>query len=212
MPKSLKLKPAPAPQVIEELRPGQSIDLLKELHILTREGKLNQDTRRKLKQVYHLYQFIEPLLNDAFARKPSPSLADHGAGKSYLGFILYDLFFNVAHAGQKTGGRVYGVETRPELVEKSQHLARALGFDRMTFLNLSVLESTTSAALPALVITPTVGKSKAEATSIPVPLRIEAVSGTHDPGTIAALKPYLMASSTWAIISCRVEPTSILVC
>ena len=70
MPKPLKLKPAPAPQVIEELRPGQSIDLLKELHILTREGKLNQDTRRKLKQVYHLYQFIEPLLNDAFARKP----------------------------------------------------------------------------------------------------------------------------------------------
>ncbi|MDP1566372.1 MAG: SAM-dependent methyltransferase, partial [Polaromonas sp.] len=48
-------KPA---QVIEEIRPGQSIELLKELHILTREGKLNQDTRRKLKQVYHLYQFI----------------------------------------------------------------------------------------------------------------------------------------------------------
>ena len=63
MPKPIKSKPAPAPQVIEELRPGQSIELLKELHILTREGKLNQDSRRKLKQVYHLYQFIEkPLL------------------------------------------------------------------------------------------------------------------------------------------------------
>ena len=36
-------------------------DRLKELHILTRDGKLNQDTRRKLKQVYHLYQFIEPV-------------------------------------------------------------------------------------------------------------------------------------------------------
>ena len=52
----------PSGQVVEELRPGQSIELLKELHILTREGRLNQDTRRKLKQVYHLYQFIEPLL------------------------------------------------------------------------------------------------------------------------------------------------------
>ena len=50
-------KSAPAAQVIEELRPGQSIELLKELHILTREGKLNQDTRRKLKQVYHLSCF-----------------------------------------------------------------------------------------------------------------------------------------------------------
>ena len=92
-------KPVPAAQVIEELRPGQSIELLKELHILTREGKLNQDTRRKLKQVYHLYQFIEPLLNEVAAEKADFSLADHGAGKSYLGFILYDLFFNVAHRG-----------------------------------------------------------------------------------------------------------------
>ncbi|MEK6296215.1 MAG: SAM-dependent methyltransferase, partial [Paraburkholderia tropica] len=47
-----------------EIRPNQSIELLKELHILTRDGKMNQDSRRKLKQVYHLFQFIEPLLND----------------------------------------------------------------------------------------------------------------------------------------------------
>ena len=151
MPKPIKLKPAPAPQVIEELRPGQSIDLLQELHILTREGKLNQDTRRKLKQVYHLYQFIEPLLNDAFACKLSPSVADHGAGKSYLGFSLYDLFFNVAHRGEKTTGHIYGIETRAELVAKSRELAQRLGFARMSFLNLSVQEATASAELPPVV-------------------------------------------------------------
>ena len=43
-----------------EIRPGQSVELLKQLHILTRDGKMNQDSRRKLKQVYHLYHFIEP--------------------------------------------------------------------------------------------------------------------------------------------------------
>ena len=47
-----------------DIRPEQSVELLKELHILTREGKLNQDSRRKLKQIYHLYQFIEPLLGE----------------------------------------------------------------------------------------------------------------------------------------------------
>ena len=47
-----------------DIRPGQSIELLKALHILTRDGKMNQDSRRKLKQVYHLFQFIEPLLKD----------------------------------------------------------------------------------------------------------------------------------------------------
>ena len=144
-------KPA---QVIEELRPGQSIELLKELHILTREGKLNQDTRRKLKQVYHLYQFIEPLLNEVnevSASGKSFTLAAHGAGKSYLGFILYDLFFNVAHAGQPPAGHIYGIETRAELVEKSRALATRLGFANMSFLNLSVQEATTSAELPATV-------------------------------------------------------------
>ena len=134
--------------VIDALRPGQSIELLKELHILTRDGKLNQDTRRKLKQVYHLYQFIEPLLTAAAGQSANPTLADHGAGKSYLGFILYDLYFNVARAGQSPAGHIYGIETRAELVDKSRALALRLGFGGMTFLNASVLEATTSSALP----------------------------------------------------------------
>ena len=52
---------ASAPELTPEVRSGQSVELLKQLHILTREGKLNQDSRRKLKQVYHLFQFIEKL-------------------------------------------------------------------------------------------------------------------------------------------------------
>ena len=61
-PSKLAITKAQAPHEQLDLRPGQSIELLKALHILTREGKINQDSRRKLKQVYHLFQFIEPLL------------------------------------------------------------------------------------------------------------------------------------------------------
>ncbi len=131
-----------------EIRPGQSIELLKQLHILTRDGKLNQDSRRKLKQVYHLYQFIEPLLADALAERPDVELVDHGAGKSYLGFILYDLFFK-AHA---PAGRIHGIETRDELVMSSRRLADKLGFSAgMRFQNLSVADSITSDRLPARI-------------------------------------------------------------
>ena len=130
-------------EVLSELRPGQSVELLKELHILTREGRLNQDSRRKLKQVYHLYQFIEKLLRELPADGAEATLADHGAGKSYLGFIVYDLFFKDRH-----GGHVYGIETRADLVEKSRALAARLGFERMSFLNLTVAESAGSSALP----------------------------------------------------------------
>ena len=130
-----------------EVRPGQSIELLKELHILTRDGKMNQDSRRKLKQVYHLFQFIEPLLQQVKDERGRVTLVDHGAGKSYLGFILYDLFFK----GRENGGHIYGIETREELVQKSTELAARLGFPGMSFLNLSVAESTESDKLPATI-------------------------------------------------------------
>jgi hypothetical protein len=128
---------------IPEIKPGQSVELLKELHILTRDGKLNQDSRRKLKQVYHLFHFIEPLLDEVLSEKRNIALADHGAGKSYLGFIIYDLFMKERKAGQ-----IYGIEAREELVIKSQMLAAKLGFARMAFLNLSVEESINSPQLP----------------------------------------------------------------
>ena len=128
------------------LRPGQSIELLKELHILTRDGKLNQDSRRKLKQVAHLCQFIEPLLDEVLGRQDTLLLADHGAGKSYLGFILYDLFLK-----DRPGAHIYGIETRDALVEKSRDLAARLGFTRMSFLNETVTESITTATLPARI-------------------------------------------------------------
>ncbi len=129
---------------LDEMKDGQSIELLKELHILTRDGKINQDSRRKLKQIYHLYHFIEPLLQDLQETKSPLQLVDHGAGKSYLGFIIYDLFFkNLAGLGH-----IYGIETRDELVKKSQELQKKLQFDRMSFLNVSVADSTTSEKIP----------------------------------------------------------------
>lgn len=131
-----------APALAPDIRPDQSVELLKELHILTREGRLNQDSRRKLKQVYHLFQFVEKLLEELPA-DADITLADHGAGKSYLGFIIYDLFFKA-----RDTGHIYGIETRTELVQKSRDLASRLGFGRMAFLNLSVAASASSAELP----------------------------------------------------------------
>ena len=128
---------------LPELRPGQSVELLKELHILTREGKLNQDSRRKLKQVGHLVQFIEKIVGELEPQGEQLTLADHGAGKSYLGFILYDLLLKA-----QGSGTVYGIETRPELVDRSRALAERLGFERMRFLNIAAADAAHDSALP----------------------------------------------------------------
>jgi hypothetical protein len=145
MPKTKARSAAPPQDPAQQLdlRPGQSIELLKALHILTRDGRINQDSRRKLKQVHHLYQFIEKRLQELPDTEHGPTLADHGAGKSYLGFIVYDLFFKAL-----SKGTIYGIETRKELVDASTALAAQLGFERMRFLNVSAADAAHHPELP----------------------------------------------------------------
>src|ERR1700749_904024 len=99
---------------VGDLWPGQSVALLKALHILTHNGGLNADSRRKLKQVQHLAQLIRPAIDESLKEKDQPVLADLGAGKSYLGLVLYDLYF--APAGR---GEVIAVENQAHLIETS---------------------------------------------------------------------------------------------
>src|SRR3712207_9061882 len=67
-----------APQVKRELLPDQSPALLRELHLLTREGHLNADALRKLKQVNHLMGLLRPAMEDLQGRYPAPVLVDAG--------------------------------------------------------------------------------------------------------------------------------------
>ena len=121
---------------IAELWPGQSVPLLKALHILTHNGGLNADSRRKLKQVQHLAQLIKPAIDASLKEKSEPVLADLGAGKSYLGFVLYDLYF-----GPAGRGRVIAVEARPELVKTAKKIADDSGFARMEFVSGQIAET-----------------------------------------------------------------------
>jgi len=133
-----------AHEVARELAPGQSTALLKELHLLTREGDLNADALRKLKQVNHLVRLLQPALDDVLARFGDPAIVDCGAGKGYLGFILHELF--VGPAGK---GTVLGVEARPELASAAEERARRLGYARMRFVAAEVDEA--DGELPARV-------------------------------------------------------------
>ncbi|MDF1561907.1 MAG: SAM-dependent methyltransferase [Deltaproteobacteria bacterium] len=112
--------------VAAELDPGQSKALLQSLHLLDRNGNLQADTRRKLKQVNHLIRLLAPALEDAFERHEEPLFLDAGAGNVYLGFVLYELYFQ-----PRGRGRVLAVEPRPELVAQARERAAKLGFERL---------------------------------------------------------------------------------
>lgn len=115
---------------IAELWPGRSTELLKSLHILTRDGKLNQDSRRKLKQVRHLVQLITPHLDGLV------NIADLGAGKSYLGFMLYDLYLR-----ERADTRLWAVDQRRELISACQLIASRSKFDRISFVPKSIIDA-----------------------------------------------------------------------
>jgi hypothetical protein len=132
-------KPPPSPLADPDVPAGMSIELLKDLHLLTREGQLNADARRKLKQIRHLVGLLKPALDEAYAAHPTPVVVDCGAGKSYLGFLLSALV--VGPAGR---GELYAVESRPELVAAAAERARRFGHQRFHFVGGEIA----GAALP----------------------------------------------------------------
>lgn len=142
--------PAPKDDEIAQLWPGSSHDLLKALHILTPDGRLNQDSRRKLKQVLHLVQLLRPTLERLAAEEPEPLIADLGAGKSYLGLILYDLIL-----GPSGHGRLAAIDIREDLAATAGKIAREAGFTRARFTAAPIDDVKADAALdgqrPALV-------------------------------------------------------------
>jgi hypothetical protein len=126
-----------AKQVRRELLPAQSTALLRELHLLTREGHLNADALRKLKQVNHLVGLITPALEDVHERVAEPVLADLGSGSAYLGFVIYELFLKAWGKGA-----LLNVETRADLVTRAKERAAKLGFDRMQFAQAAADQAT----------------------------------------------------------------------
>jgi hypothetical protein len=113
-----------------------SVALLQDLHLLTREGKLNADARRKLKQIRHLVGLLRPALDEALAHHADPAVVDCGAGKSYLGFLLYELVL-----GPAGRGAIHSIESRAELVESARERARRFGHDRFRFVEAAIAEA-----------------------------------------------------------------------
>ena len=140
------------PNPRRQLLPGQSEALLRELHLVGRDGKLQADTLRKLKQVNHLVQLLAPALADVSERHLHPVLLDAGAGNAYLGFILYELFLREGEA------ELWSVETRPDLVARAKDRAARLGFSRMRFVE---------APLGELIAAPAPAPPLPEATGVP---------------------------------------------
>ncbi len=109
----------------------------RELHLLGRDGALHADSLRKLKQVNHLVQLLEPALLDVRQRHPDGVLVDAGAGNAYLAFVLYELFLRDPEAREV----LYCVEPREDLRRRAEERASKLGFERMKFVQAELAQA-----------------------------------------------------------------------
>lgn len=166
-------------EVMAELLPGAAPDataeLLKDLHLLTRDGDLNADARRKMKQIRHLLQLLAPAVDDVLARHADPVIVDCGAGKSYLGFLMY-----VTRLAREAQGRLISIESRPELVTATNERAARFGATRMTAV-------------------------AGDIASAPLPERVHVVTALHacDTATDDALVRAVRANADWiAVVPC----------
>jgi Methyltransferase domain len=124
------------PRADPDVPQGMSVELLQDLHLLTRDGKLNADARRKLKQIRHFVGLLRPAVDDALERQASPTFVDCGAGKSYLGFLLYELLL-----GPAGRGTLFAVESRAELVNAATARAARYGHERFRFVAAAIADA-----------------------------------------------------------------------
>ncbi len=101
---------------------------LRELGILSQEGKIRKDGQRKFKQINKYIEILSGLIEETF-EKEELTVLDVGSGKGYLTFALYDYLKNTL----RKKPQIAGIELRKNLVDLTNDLAEKCQFDQLQF-------------------------------------------------------------------------------
>lgn len=109
------------------IRVDQAAPLLREIGILTADGKLKNDMIRKYNQIDHYVELVAPM----FERDDSEEilLLDCACGKSYLSFVMNYYLHEVLHRRC----RVIGIDINEHVIDASRAMAKRLGYHNMKF-------------------------------------------------------------------------------
>jgi SAM-dependent methyltransferase len=108
---------------------GQANDLLKEIGVLTKDGKIKNDKIRKYNQIDHFVELIDGLLKE-IEFKDSITVLDCACGKSYLSFVLNYYIKEVL----KKKCYFVGIDYSDTVIKASKKMADNLGYKNMEFI------------------------------------------------------------------------------
>ncbi len=111
------------------VNPSRAGKLLRELGVLTQDGKVKNDKVRKYNQVDYFLELMNGVLKD-IPQKEEMLILDCACGKSYLSFIMNYYLTEVL----RRKCRFIGVDFSETVIEASKKTAENLGYKNMTFI------------------------------------------------------------------------------
>ena len=111
------------------LEEGIYVPFLKDLGVMTEEGKVVRSRTDKFRQINRFLEFIEDILPQLDADREL-TILDFGCGKSYLTFAMYYYL----HDLKGYDIRIIGLDLKKEVIEHCARLAEIYGYEKLNFL------------------------------------------------------------------------------
>ena len=105
------------------------VPFLKDLGVMTEEGKVVRSRFDKFRQINRFLEFIEDILPE-LDRDRELTIVDFGCGKSYLTFAMYYYL----HERKGYDIRIIGLDLKREVIAHCSELGRKYGYEKLTFL------------------------------------------------------------------------------
>lgn len=110
------------------IKVGKADALLKEIGIMSKEGKIKNNKIRKYNQIDHYVELLEGVL-DSLPKNKVITILDCGCGKSYLTFVLNYYLTEI----KRRKCKFIGLDISEGVINSSKEMAKNLGYRNMEF-------------------------------------------------------------------------------
>lgn len=111
------------------LKEGEDIPFLKDLGVMTAEGKIVNSRYDKFRQINRYLEYIRDVL-PYLPKDREITILDFGCGKSYLTFAVY-YYLKVMNG---LDVRIIGLDLKGDVIRKCASLAKKYGYEKLDFL------------------------------------------------------------------------------
>lgn len=119
------------------LQEGTAVPFLRDLGVMTSDGKIVRTKFDKFRQINRFLEFIEDILPQ-LATDREVTILDFGCGKSYLTFAMYYYL----HELKNYDVRIIGLDLKIDVIRHCNELSKKYGYKKLKFLEGNIADYT----------------------------------------------------------------------